>query len=88
MLPLYDIYLYISRNYPFYRMETKGSKAWQNAIRHNLTLNPNFEKVARPSPRLDPSLVEKLALVQPYLMWYVIMLLNRIVGSVFVYFWA
>ena len=53
MLPLYDIYLYISRNYPFYGMEAKGSKAWQNAIRHNLTLNPNFEKVARPSPRLD-----------------------------------
>ena len=58
MLPLYDIYLYISRNYPFYGMEAKGSKAWQNAIRHNLTLNPNFEKVARPSPRLELFLVE------------------------------
>jgi len=51
MLPLNDIYGYISSHYPFYRMESKGSKAWQNAIRHNLTLNPNFEKVARPSPR-------------------------------------
>ena len=51
MLPLFDIYLYISRNYPFYKMEEKGSKAWQNAIRHNLTLNQNFEKVSRPSPR-------------------------------------
>ena len=44
-LPLAEIYQYISRRYPYYKMETKS---WQNAIRHNLTLNPGFIKVPRP----------------------------------------
>jgi hypothetical protein len=46
MLTLSEIYQAISRKYPFYRMDLK---TWQNAIRHNLTLNPSFKKVPRPS---------------------------------------
>ena len=34
------------RKYPYYRMEVKS---WQNAIRHNLTLNTAFTKVPRPN---------------------------------------
>ena len=41
-LLLSDIYSFINQKYPYYRME---NPAWQNAIRHNLTLNPGFEKV-------------------------------------------
>ena len=44
MLPLSRIYTYINHNYPFYRM---GEKTWMNAIRHNLTVNTSFYKVAR-----------------------------------------
>ena len=46
MLPLNKIYTYINHKYPFYRM---GAKSWQNAIRHNLTLNPSFKKEPRPN---------------------------------------
>lgn len=46
MLTLSEIYAYINQKYPYYRMETKS---WQNAIRHNLTLNPAFKKVPRPN---------------------------------------
>ncbi|TRY80131.1 hypothetical protein TCAL_08957 [Tigriopus californicus] len=46
MLPLSEIYVYISKRYPFYRMDVKS---WQNAIRHNLTLNTGFTKVPRPN---------------------------------------
>ena len=41
-LPLIDIYSFISQKYPYYKME---NQTWQNAIRHNLTLNKGFEKV-------------------------------------------
>ena len=41
-LLLSDIYSFIHQKYPYYRME---NPAWQNAIRHNLTLNDGFEKV-------------------------------------------
>ena len=41
-LPLCEIYSFISQKYPFYKL---GNKTWQNAIRHNLTLNEGFEKV-------------------------------------------
>ena len=43
-LLLSDIYSFINQKYPYYRME---NPAWQNAIRHNLTLNPGFEKVGQ-----------------------------------------
>eukprot|EP00095_Tigriopus_kingsejongensis_P008468 maker-scaffold18_size714446-snap-gene-3.30 protein:Tk08468 transcript:maker-scaffold18_size714446-snap-gene-3.30-mRNA-1 annotation:"forkhead box protein k2" len=46
MLPLAEIYVYINKKYPYYRMDVKS---WQNAIRHNLTLNPGFKKVPRPN---------------------------------------
>ena len=41
-LPLVDIYSFVSQKYPYYKME---NNAWQNSIRHNLTLNEGFEKV-------------------------------------------
>ena len=44
MMPLSEIYVYISLRYPFYRMDVKG---WQNSIRHNLSLNPSFYSVPR-----------------------------------------
>ncbi len=46
MLPLCEIYTYINQKYPYFRMDVKS---WQNAIRHNLTLNPSFHKVPRPN---------------------------------------
>ena len=44
MLPLSDIYAYISSKYPQYRM---GWGIWQNSIRYTLSQNKNFYKVAR-----------------------------------------
>ena len=46
MLPLCEIYTYINQKCPYFRMDVKS---WQNAIRHNLTLNPSFQKVPRPN---------------------------------------
>ena len=43
-LPLSNIYSFISKKYPFYKVE---DEEWQNSIRHNLTLNEGFEKVPK-----------------------------------------
>ena len=44
MLTLSGIYAYISSEHPHFSIE---EKRWQNAIRHNLSLNTKFEKIPR-----------------------------------------
>ncbi|KAJ7861574.1 hypothetical protein B0H14DRAFT_3084713 [Mycena olivaceomarginata] len=44
-LLLADIYYAIESRFPYFRTAPNG---WKNSVRHNLTLNPSFEKVPRP----------------------------------------
>ncbi|EJD01412.1 uncharacterized protein FOMMEDRAFT_88315 [Fomitiporia mediterranea MF3/22] len=44
-LLLEDIYYAIESRFPYFRTAPSG---WKNSVRHNLSLNPCFEKVARP----------------------------------------
>lgn len=43
-MSLANIYEWIKAHYAFYRF---ASAAWQNSIRHNLSLSPTFEKIPR-----------------------------------------
>lgn len=47
MLTLSEIYNSVAEKHPYYKLDR--SRNWQNAIRHNLTLNKCFTKVPRPA---------------------------------------
>jgi len=49
MLTLNEIYIAINKQHPYYSLDASTGRNWQNAIRHNLTLNKAFIKVPRPA---------------------------------------
>lgn len=49
MLTLNEIYIAINKKHPYYSLDAASGRNWQNAIRHNLTLNKAFIKVPRPA---------------------------------------
>jgi len=49
MLTLNEIYIAINKKHPYYSLDASTGRNWQNAIRHNLTLNKAFIKVPRPA---------------------------------------
>lgn len=51
-MTLAQIYSWIIEKYPYYKNAGNG---WKNSIRHNLSLNRTFMKVAR--PKEDPGKV-------------------------------
>ncbi|KAF8311139.1 hypothetical protein DL93DRAFT_2061371, partial [Clavulina sp. PMI_390] len=44
-LLLEDIYMAIEHRFPYFKTAPSG---WKNSVRHNLSLNPCFEKMSRP----------------------------------------
>lgn len=61
MMSLAGIYAWIASHYAFYRRSKPG---WQNSIRHNLSLNKAFEKVAR--KQNEPGKGSKWHIVEKY----------------------
>jgi len=49
MLTLNEIYIAVNKQHPYYSLDAATGRNWQNAIRHNLTLNKAFIKVPRPA---------------------------------------
>ena len=44
-MTLSEIYEFVETKFPYYKSAGSG---WKNSIRHNLSLSPAFEKLARP----------------------------------------